>query len=474
MFDNSTQDPNLDKISMLQRQSWQLELIITGFALAGMISGADAFHDFIVKWRDFLSNYGTMGTLGRGLLKGTHLAYFVVIFHFFLNVVVRCLWIGALTLRGVIGQEDYLAQRYHPIFDRFLRKRNGSFDAYINRLDTSASLIFAITFLMITVLFGVLSWTSVMAVVISSLVAAFGFPGAIAGTFISGIYVLFSSIYLIDFITGGIVKRGESRIYFPLYRIMGWLTFARLYRPLYYAIISNTWGKRLIWLVIPYVLLITIVPGRVLNFNSYINRVDYDMQTDQRYGIKDRYYEDKDGFKATKTSIFIPSDIITDKVLKVRLPLYESYYDILAFTCPLINKELITEQDTLVKQDTINATEANYIQSYKFGRSLGKSIRGGSGDELLPGEDSMMVRCLLDHLQLDLDGVPVNAENALIGTAVSGPPLPELIAYFPLRDIEPGMHRLHLSKRAKPNDPQSQEEVYVYRDYVIPFFYAPE
>ncbi len=451
---------------MLQRQSWQLELIITGFALAGMISGADAFHDFIVKWRDILSNYGSLGTLGRGLLEGTHLAYFVVIFHFFLNVVVRCLWIGALTIRGVIGKEDYLAQRYHPIFDRFLRKRNGNFDAYINRLDTSASLIFAITFLMITILFGVLTWTSIMGLIISSLTAAFGFTGAIISTFVAGVYVLFSSIYLIDFITGGMVKRGESRIYYPLYRAMGWLTLARLYRPLYYAIISNKWGKRLIWLVIPYLLVIIIIPGRIMNFNSYINRADYDMETDQRYAINDRYYEDKDGFIPTKARVILPSDIITDKVLKVRLPLYDSYSEILQLNCSLFQDGELQQQDTV--------GNASFSDGYNFGRSLGKSMRGGSGRNLIPGEDSIMVRCLLDHLQLKLDSTLVDPENAMIGSSIYGSPLPELIAYFSLRDVTPGMHRLRLKRRVRPEDPDSPKGIYTYKDYIIPFFYAPE
>ena len=468
MFDNSTQDPGQDKINMLQRQSWQLELIITGFALAGMISGADGFDDFIIKWRDVLRNYGTLGTLGRSLLKATHIAYFVVIFHFFLNVVVRCLWIGALTLRGVIGKEDYLAQRYHPIFDRFLRRRSGSFDDYINRLDTSASLIFAITFLMITILFGVVTWGSVIAVIISLMTTTFGFSGAITGSLVGGAYVLFSSIYLIDFITGGMVKRGESRIYYPLYRAMGWLTLARLYRPLYYAIISNKWGKRLIWLVIPYVLLITIVPGRILNFNSYINRADYDMETDQRYAINDRYYEDKDGFMPTKARLILPSDVITDKVLKVRLPLYDNYYKILQFNCSLFQDE------AMLQQDTLNSDKTSFSDGYQFGRSMGKSIRGGSGRDLIPGEDSIMVRCLLDHLQLDLDGVPVDPENAMIGISLHGLPLPELIAYFPLRDVTPGIHRLHLKRRIRPDDPNSPEKIYTYQDYIIPFFYAPE
>jgi hypothetical protein len=60
MFDDIEDDSSVDRISTLQRQSWQLELITTGFTLAGMISGADGFHDFIVKWRDILHNYAPL------------------------------------------------------------------------------------------------------------------------------------------------------------------------------------------------------------------------------------------------------------------------------------------------------------------------------------------------------------------------------------------------------------------------------
>ena len=101
-------------------------------------------------------------------------------------------------------------------------------------------------------------------------------------------------------------------------------------------------------------------------------------------------------------------------------------------------------------------------------------MRGGSGRNLIPGEDSIMVRCLLDHLQLDLDGATVDPENTMIGTSLYGPPLPELIAYFPLRDVTPGMHRLHLKKRVRSDDPNSPENTFTYQDYIIPFFYAPE
>lgn len=470
MFGSSEESPTIDRISVLQRQSWQLELIITGFALAGMISGADSYNDFIIKWRDILSNYGSWGTILRGLLKGTFLAYFVVIFHFFLNVVVRSLWIGALALRGVIGKEDYLDQRYHPIFDQFLRRRNGSFDDYINRLDTTASLIFAITFLLITILFGVIVWGSVLAVIVSSFDALFGDAGLVVGILISMAYLLLSVVYLFDFITGGMVKRGESKIYYPLYRLLGWLTLARLYRPLYYVVISNKWGKRLVWLVIPYVMLIIIVPGRVPNFNSYLNRLEYDAEPGLQYAMKDQYYQDKDGYIATKAVLAISSEIITDRVLKVSIPLYEKYHKTLEANCFLFNETLSQESGGLTR----NINDTIPIDSYEAGKKLGELIIGGSSRELLPNEDSLLISCLLRNLILSLDEEPANPENAMLSISTRGNPLPELLVYFPLHHLSPGMHRLHLSVRKTGNSSLLTDGDYTFQEHTIPFFYAPE
>ena len=41
----------------LQRESWQLELLVTGFALAGMLSGVDEFDSFTDKLRDTLRGH---------------------------------------------------------------------------------------------------------------------------------------------------------------------------------------------------------------------------------------------------------------------------------------------------------------------------------------------------------------------------------------------------------------------------------
>jgi len=461
---NTPLQPNEDKLSALQRQSWQLELIITGFALAGLISGADEVTRTIDFWREMIHAYGNTGRVARTLLNGVKLAYFVVIAHLFLNVVVRCLWIGALGLRGFIGKEDYLKQGFHPVFDRFLRKRNGNFDNYINRLDTAANLIFAITFLMIAIIIGVMIWASAMSLLVSIFVSILGEPAGIAAGGLAAIlFLLLSAVYLIDFITAGSLKRGESKVYFPLYRLMGWLTLARLYRPLYYAIISNKWGKRLIWLVVPYIVIITLLPSFTVSPTSYLNRLDYAADRDLAYTMNEIYYADKEGFIRSEPSIYIPSEIIREPVLKVTVPLWDYYKDDIAVMCDF-------SSDTLSVKEKISGSEA-------FGRRIGSFLSGRGIPLENPSGDSLMIACLQQVLEVSLDGKMLPPDHTLIHVSSFGYPLPEIVSYFPLDSLSPGIHRVKLRTFGEPRKQPGKDVsggISVLRTYVVPFYYAPE
>ena len=130
------------------------------------------------------------------------------------------------------------------------------------------------------------------------------------------------------------------------------------------------------------------------------------------------------------------------------------------------------QEVVLNPQDSVGG--ASFSDGFQYGQELGRSMRGGSGRDLLPGEDSIMVRCLLDQLHPDHEDTPVHPEDAMIGASIYGSPLPELIVYFSLHDVTPGIHRLHLKRRVRPDDPNSPENVFTYQDYIIPFFYAPK
>ncbi len=495
------------KLDFLQRQSWQLELIITGFALAGMISGAQEFHDLIARWRDITNEYPVLGNLLGGILRGIYLAYFVTIFHFFLNVVIRCLWIGALALRNTLNKEAYLNQKFHPLFENFLQKRHGDFDRYIVRLDKAASMVFAFTFLMIAILFGLMLWGSLFGVIVVLLTKVFGlskFLGGIAFLIYAGIGLL----YLLDFVTAGSLKKGAAKVYYPIYRALGWLTLARIYRPLYYAILSNSWGKYLILAIVPYLAIIMILPQQSVKVISFVDRGDFLASYNQESVLKNYYYEDAVGFRETKAPIIIKSDVIVDKVLRVRLPLRAKYGEALTegTTLPVLAEKQDEAEPVAVSNSTPDSTdiprwqkaldeynkltnplrmlkskqdgEEQQIQneSEKAGRRIGEGIArnffGRGFSELAAGTDSLIITNLLKILELNLDGELVDPANVLLSVGYGGTPIPELIAYFPLHDKSPGMHEVSL--REFREEESAPGNLQLFREYRVPFFYAPE
>ena len=130
-------------LQKLQEESWQLELLISGFAIFGLYTAYDPIFDSMREAQNnqqlYLSVIYTISFISCAIL----------IFNLILHVLLRGLWIGALGLRYVSGDIDYEILNYSPKFDKYLRKKVGSFDKYIATLENYCSIIFAISFLLI-------------------------------------------------------------------------------------------------------------------------------------------------------------------------------------------------------------------------------------------------------------------------------------------------------------------------------------
>ena len=77
------------------------------------------------------------------------------------------------------------------------------------------------------------------------------------GTSVDDIILMFyfalGLVYLLDFITFGWFKRFKiwGKIYYPIYRFFGFITFANFYRPLYYNLVDNKLGRRMAFGILP-------------------------------------------------------------------------------------------------------------------------------------------------------------------------------------------------------------------------------
>lgn len=309
---NSTFKELLDK---LQQESWQLELLISGFAILGLFSATDTvFLKFKIAQHD--------NHLAASLVWfAVGISCWILIANLLIHVVLRGLWIGALGLRYVSGEIDYEELNYSEKFTKYLKKRIGSFDDYISTLEDYCSIVFAVSFLFI--FYFLASFLCVITLLMITLVFLDNdFNGVWENVFqyIGFGLIIFTLIGMlftfIDFVTQGFLKRKKwtSIIYFPIYRVFNIITLSFLYRPLVYNFLDNKLGKRLSFILVPvYVGILYLSTFKYVDSN-YLNSE----RRSSSYVANPGNYEDliikEDDFinKAT-----IQSKVITDNYLKI-------------------------------------------------------------------------------------------------------------------------------------------------------------
>ncbi|MCF8247668.1 MAG: hypothetical protein K9J37_21540 [Saprospiraceae bacterium] len=321
----------LDKI---QQDSWQLELVVSGFSIFLMLGALEALSDAKLDMNLALSGMGTSGnfiSVAWGILMSASL---FVLINLVLHVIMRGLWISAIGLRSVSGDIDFEKLNLAPRFDSFIRRKTVNFDTYIERLENLCSIVFAFTFLIVFVIISVGAW-----VLLLGLTTKLGLeylPKPVSEPFIiSGylIIVISGFIYMLDFITLGWVKRRKwfSRIYYPIYRFYGIITLAGLYRPMYYNLIDNKLGRRAGFLLIPYIMLTFWLMS--LRIDSHIWFPE-DIRTT---GIRKSLYDDMRPEKSEVGSASLPSKYVKNGFADLFIRYFPSNDDaILATKCPEI------------------------------------------------------------------------------------------------------------------------------------------
>jgi hypothetical protein len=309
-------NPTFKKLlQKLQEESWQLELIISGFAIFGLFA---AFGELKIGLKTAQYEEQVYGGI---FFTVALVSCVILLFNLLLHVVLRGLWIGALGLRYVSGDIDYDVLRYSPKFTRYLSKKIGSFDKYIATLENYCSIIFAISFLLV---FYVLAMT--LCLVSIALVAiyiidndnlpenwrlAIGIPLLLF--ILSGMFLTF-----IDFVTQGWLKRKKwiSRLYFPIYWVFSFLTLSFLYRPLVYNFLDNKFGKRISFFLLPIFVALIIATSIVDQKSNYFNDA-LGFSSSSYYGHPQDYEDqliEKDELTETAS---IQSKVITDPFIKV-------------------------------------------------------------------------------------------------------------------------------------------------------------
>jgi hypothetical protein len=306
-------------LQKLQEESWQLELLISGFAIFGLFTAYPSIKLAVDDAQNSQQIYSFV------IYSIAWVSCAILIFNLMLHVLLRGLWIGALGLRYVSGDIDYENLKYSPKFTKYLKKRVGSFDKYIATLEDYCSVIFAISFLLIFYVLAITFTILAIALIATYLINSEDLPTWLSQGIgiVLILFIIFGMFFtLIDFITLGFLKKKKwlSKIYFPVYWVFSFITLSFLYRPLVYNFLDNKFGRRLSFALVPFYILITLSLSLRYKTSNYLNKSfnSNDISADNRN------YEDLLNESTFIDDVAIQSKVITDPYVKVFILFTES------------------------------------------------------------------------------------------------------------------------------------------------------
>ena len=269
----SNQDTNkrTNWLDQLQEQSWNLELIITGFVLFGLFR----LREFLaLKEVEFYANevngFGWLFTEMNNWYSFFNVFCGVFIFSLLSLIFIRGLWIGAIGLRYVSGDIDFDRFKYDNKFKQYLRQKIGSFDDYINTLENFSSSILAFTYLLFFAGISLMLYVLEISLFMELLQQLRVEKESILAKICNYPLLLPGYIVAFDFLTLGWLKTIKlpifRTIFFTLYRFVGAITFSFLWRPILLNFLDQKYAK---WLVLT-------IPILIFCLGKYEGYTDYD------------------------------------------------------------------------------------------------------------------------------------------------------------------------------------------------------
>ncbi len=323
----------LDK---LQQESWQLELLISGFAILGLATTFEPLRDKIVEAEALEENL-------YGVIYGLVYSYSIILtINLIIHVILRGLWIGSVGLRYVSGDIDYDTLNYSEKFTKYLKKKVGPFDKYISNLEDLCSIVFATSFIVVFYFLAfficfTLPIFLVTPILKFELLPKFGRMIILGSTLF--IFYFGGIIFFIDFITQGFFKRKKwaSKIYFPIYRFFSFITLSFLYRALVYNFLDNKFGKRVLHFLIPLYLVISVLGSFEKVSSNYLVKDSY---SSKNFIRKNNYLNNIDENNYIK-DIAIENKIINNAYLRIFIVYKSEIEDIIIEK----NKDLKPKKD---------------------------------------------------------------------------------------------------------------------------------
>jgi len=302
-------------LKKLERESWQLELLVSAFTIFLLIGAQKSFGEFIIELSYNLYGFAAFIIFILGLVQASIIALttFLII-----HLLLRGFWIGSIGLRSVQPEIDYRKLNYSELFQEKLKKKLIGLDRLVIILDELCSVIFSVSFLIIFMIFSfglyllfLILFSGILKVFVdftgvqTTWVQFFGLGSLI-------IIMLTGLLYLIDYFTLGFFKRFRkiSKVYYPIYRFYSTITLSFISRSIYYNLISKYSKKRI--RILLSLFLVFILSLSLINFDQYT----YFPEGEGNLVFVNHYYDDlrkEDEYvkKVSVASKFVSEDFIS-------------------------------------------------------------------------------------------------------------------------------------------------------------------
>jgi len=510
-------------LEKLQQESWQLELLISGFAILGCLEALKVVERAMVT---LLANhhgptaYEIIASLAWSVLA-TALSVFII--NLIAHVVTRALWIGAIGLRYVSGEIDHSRLPYNLRFKAYFRSRMGSFDDYIDMIGRFSSIIFAYTFLLV---FGIFAFYVFLTIPIALAVLAFsgsdpyttgqavgnsGFATflTIIAIFTAIAYTLLGLVVAFDFLTLGLLKRIKKRwfvrAYLPIYRFYSFMTLSFIWRPLLLNFLDERFTRRMFRCTVPYVIAVTVLPtigNEPYGFHPTLGQLELEMGasavTSHYYWfefyddlvVEDNRYDERSVIK----QFSIPSKKVSGPLFEVFVKYTEADGKVISTEKGVepVNETGVTYFDnefSSVSNDSLDMAYSRELDTtLSRYNALSKNARDPQHQIELTAEKAIAIASLQRRYRADKEQTLVTVKELLLGVVrleVDGTVVPTdaiaadfythprhgergMLCFFPLDSLAVGRHTLSIVRR-----PESMEWDHLLRNTTtIPFIYT--
>lgn len=324
-------------LKKLERESWQLELLVSAFTIFLLIGANSEFENFLVRiqYQYNLSGPISIGFIFLVLIQRSILALTICLV---VHLMLRGFWIGAIGLRSVQSSVDFKELNYNQFFTEKLKKKVISLDRLVIMLDEICSVIFAFSFLIISILlaFGMfLLFLAVSGFLVNTVLSLLP-SGSISITvsvifaIVYAIVTLFGMIYMIDYFTLGFFKKIKwlSKVYYPFYRFYSFITLSGLSRSIYYYLISKFSKKRI--RIVYFIAGVSVVSATMFSFDQY----QYFPSSSIAKVVDSNYYDDERADDEYIHSVSLASKFIDKKHFQIFLRYNPADNPLIASQCP--------------------------------------------------------------------------------------------------------------------------------------------